>query len=263
VKNYDSVHEPINKYSYYNLKESYDYDGERKCLLKKVNNIFNSSDLINIVSELDNIKPVQQFKDPLHRSIYLSDWFYMEKIKFNNGIILDESLSQFQHYQNSTPLIQKAIRIAIERFGVEMGYKNEEIKVKWNAIKYNLSSEQSELNPLQWHTDTVVDGDYTYADYTMVVLMSDPLDPQHGWSGGNFLYSGRREIERFNGLINLKRQTNNHITNHPAFPTWEISPSVNDAILFGNFGMNHTVTPIRPNNHLGQRIIFSLFVKMV
>jgi hypothetical protein len=222
VRDYHSIYPPKGKDD---LEDSSDFEKKRKCFLKKVCNVFEQSDLQELVGEFNAAEPLSQ--DILDRSILLSNQLKMERVKFRHGKVSHRALSQYSYYKNSTSLVQKAIRIAMERFAGEIECKDEVIKMTCSAIKYRLVTGEALQNSVQWHTDYVLEKMYAPADYTMLVLLSDPYDSDFGWSGGNLLYTGRREIKWFNGLDQLKNRTKNGVTNHPEFPIWEIQPTPN------------------------------------
>lgn len=257
VRDFDAVSPSDDSYASYQIEEVLDFGEQRKCLLRKVKNIFNQNDLQGLIEEFKTATPQMQFKDPLTRKIFIHSTG-LELVRFYEGKITHRSMDKCLFYQNSSPLIQRAIRVALERFGEELGCKNEKIKASCAGISYHLTSEESNLAPLKWHSDD--SGSYGPVDYTMVVLLSDPTD--EGWTGGKFLYTGRREIDWYNVYLKKIINNSNSILNHPKFPIWQATPSTNDAILFGNYGMNHNLTPIKPTNDRTTRIIFSLFVKM-
>lgn len=81
---------------------------------------------------------------------------------------------------------------------------------------------------VRWHRDP---SEYdTIADYTLVLMLSDPTNAQAGWEGGELLVK--------NGL--------------PAdyAPALKVTPKYNQAVLFNNKKNSHMVTTIR--KHYGQ-----------
>jgi hypothetical protein len=77
---------------------------------------------------------------------------------------------------------------------------------------------------VRWHQDP---SEYpnSYADYTLVLMLSDPENPLTGWSGGDLLLK--------NGLP----ETTN--------PALKVHPRLNQAVLFNNKNNSHAVTSIK------------------
>lgn len=87
---------------------------------------------------------------------------------------------------------------------------------------------------VRWHQDPSEYG--TVADYTLVLMLSDPFDPLSGWEGGELLLK--------NGLPSN------------VAPAIRVVPKYNQAILFNNKKNSHMVTAIKnAKNHTTRDII--------
>jgi hypothetical protein len=156
-------------------------------------------------------------------------------------------------------VIKKIMLIAMERLAKELSWKDTTHVLACNAIDYQFSKDSQE--PLQWHCDT---GE-AQARYSFITLLSDPADSETGWSGGNLLYTTARALhwpedyDQRHNLFALIGKLPREIFNQPHAQIWSIEPSLNDAILFGNKGMNHKVTPLMPLNKTGERLILTVF----
>lgn len=89
--------------------------------------------------------------------------------------------------------------------------------------------------PMHWHQDPGEDYDMM-ADFSLVLMLSQQNDPQHGWHGGEF-------------KIRPGLPTDSYTENDVEY----IIPNYNQAILFNNKTHSHAVTAITSNNIAGKR----------
>lgn len=95
---------------------------------------------------------------------------------------------------------------------------------------------------VRWHQDPSDYGN-SMADYTLVLMLSDPFDPLSGWDGGELLVK--------NGMP---------ADNAPAV---RITPKYNQAILFNNLKNSHMVTAIKnaKNGTTRDIVIINIYLK--
>ncbi len=193
------------------------------------------------------------------RIFYLFSQIEPFEVFFNQFGKIDEQSIRYDKFLKQSSLIKKIICIAMERLAQELSWKGTTHVLACNAIDYHFSKDSQE--PLEWHCDT---GE-AQAKYSFITLLSDPSDKETGWNGGNLLYTASRALhfpenydERIK-LYDLISKLPREIFNQPNTPVWSIEPSLNDAILFGNKGMKHKVSPMMPINETGKRLILTVF----
>jgi 2OG-Fe(II) oxygenase superfamily len=88
-----------------------------------------------------------------------------------------------------------------------------------------LSEELSDQKQhVRWHQDPSDYGN-SVADYTLVLMLSDPFDPSNGWEGGELLLKNGIPTEEGPAVL--------------------VTPKYNQAVLFNNKKNSHLVTAIK------------------
>lgn len=232
----------------------YPYEVDKIISLKKVPGIFTpmeSRELIELC-EKEGAKGRDDFYKGGERKFYVDDFSEKFKVKFYEGKV--QSIEQSRLNDS----VKKLAIIAIERLAEELNWeKTVERHLGCGVVGYTFTEGSDE--PLFWHSDV-------FAKHSFIILLSDPNDPKNGWKGGDLLYTGARNFvlsdistNQMSDLMDAMRKTKGAIGNDPNYPVWQITPSCNDGILFGNEGMQHKVTAMAPLNEVGSRIIFTLF----
>lgn len=195
-----------------------------------------------------------------HRVFFIAPTVEDFPVQFTANKVVVESIAKHVTYKNQPTAIQKMILIAMERFAQELNWGNSVHHLCWNAVDYHFYKGSQE--PLTWHSDFF----RKEAHYSFITYLSDPQDKVCGWSGGDVLYTAARHFNLSDleqgereKVCQLGDQTEEAIFNDPSYPIWRISPSQNDAILFGNLGMRHRVTPMSPLQEQSSRMIFTIF----
>lgn len=228
--------------------------------MKKVRNIF-GSDLAGLIEELNRNEPKSMYTSKLgNTKVFISSVLEFNEIKFNaKGLVKTKSFENHLNVQeNPSPSIQKAIKIAFERFSLEMGWKKETKYLSCNVVVQSFSDEYPSI---KWHSDHANLPPFTKPEYSLVALLSDPNNMKKGWSGGDFLYTRRREFSKCSDrVIKKAKETQCQIFNCPNSPIFQTNPEQDVGILFRNSGMNHRITPLKgKGTERAERIIFAVF----
>src|SRR3990167_1253760 len=234
---------------------------DRIMYLQKVRQVFSSEQGVvcsRIIRDSKKMGPSASFQGG-KRDFYLFSQIKPFEVFFDQFGKIDEQSITHEEFIAKPSAIKRIMLFVMQRFGQELSWKNATHVLACNAIDYHFSKDSQE--PLQWHCDT---GE-AQAKYSFITLLSDPSDNETGWSGGNLLYTISRDLHRPENyderskLCDLIDKLPREIFNQPNAPVWSIEPSLNDAILFGNKGMNHKVSPLVPINETGKRLILTVF----
>lgn len=257
VKNFDEA-----------LKTS-DYDGfikptskrSQEFYLKKVKDIFEQQDLANLIKECQDCKPflIAKRKDNVSREYLYYDMINFHPVNFDSeGRVHKENMLS---YRIDLPeIVQKAIRIGLERFGMEMGWKDVTKNIACNFVRNKLPADE-EITLLDWHDDM-------NTRYSFVVSLNNSHEEDKGWIGGKFCYAAQGDMLRHGRKNFWKMASDTHFasTKDPAHPTWTLSTSQNEGVLFSNLGTLHFVEPLKAyskDNSPVDRIILSFFEQMI
>ncbi len=223
--------------------------------LSKIKSIFDPSEQKDILETIRKSKKFypSDFKGG-GRDFYIASSLQTFEVSFDENEKIKKEIITTRIYQNQNREIRRIMKTAIERLGKELNWKNSTHHIACNAIDYHFTKDSEE--PLDWHSD----GFNLATSHSFVILLSDPNDQESGWTGGDFLYTGRREFDKEDTeLSRLSIKTKNGVVNDPKFPIWSLTPSLNDGILFGNRGMNHKITAMTPLKEQGRRMILTIF----
>lgn len=234
---------------------------DRIARLTKVRGIFNPEDCQEYVKALrasPECSLAASFKEGA-RKFYICAVITPYPVEFCNGKVNLETFKA-PEYIGQIPIIRQIMITAMERLAAELHWKDTTQYLACNAIDYQLFGKDTS-EPLTWHCD----GFESKTKHSFVVLLSDPNDVNEGWTGGNFQYTAARAFKRPEDfdlrvrVIALQQETRGELFNDPASPIWEITPSYNDGILFGNQGMQHKITAPVPIAETGNRMILTVF----
>ena len=235
---------------------------ERIMFLRKVSSVFASATLSKVVHDIRAAKSSEApspFKGG-HRVFYINGGQpEIFEVVFDAEGKVQKELIDNTCYKTQTAAIQEIAITIIERLGDELNWKGTRQRIAFSAVEYQFSRATEE--PLDWHEDNLYEfsaHSFIPSSYSFITLLSDPADSVTGWTGGDFLYTGKRSFEKSVFHEELER-TKCAVLNDPHSPTWKIRPSLNDGILFGNKGMNHKITAPIPLSETGSRMIFTIF----
>ncbi|MGK5595583.1 MAG: hypothetical protein ACSNEK_09555 [Parachlamydiaceae bacterium] len=193
------------------------------------------------------------------RDFYIAPAVNHFEVKFKEGTVQENLITSPRYTQLSSD-IKKIVLLAMERLAKELNWENTTRHLACYAVEYHVTHGADE--PLIWHND----GWASEAEYSFVILLSDPNDIEKGWSGGDLLYTAARvfELARLDDkarkkLDDLSDATKGEAKNDPSFPIWKISPTYGDGILFGNKGMRHKITAMSPQKNEGSRMVLTVF----
>lgn len=142
-------------------------------------------------------------------------------------------LESFSEYAEPT---QTVVQLALQRFGQELKLIGGQ-KIAASFIRYHIPTQG--LNSFGWHIDQ-------YASWTMITMLSDPDDPQTGWSGGDLYRS--TFYSSYYPLGFIQPQESIQCYKYQQY----------NAILFHNFNVLHQVSAMFPRKHHADRIILKL-----
>jgi hypothetical protein len=224
-----------------------------KLFLKKVGPIFEPQDLEHFVKYCEGCTPVdaEERTDDVFREYLFSGLTYFP-------IHFDEAGKASWKFKGNLlnaevpPEIEKTVKIGLERFGKEMGWRNVTRVIACN-VACNYLPVGKEITLLDWHADMRV-------DHSLVVSLSNSRADTSGWSGGAFCYAVDGRVMPQYGVKNKHHYADMRDSDHP---TWKMPTSQNEAVLFSNKGSLHFVEPITAYSKKGSthvsRIILSYF----
>lgn len=110
---------------------------------------------------------------------------------------------------------------------------------KWTAIpkhmfvqtwinRLEIKKDENKNNTVGWHQDPGSSCPHK-ADYSLILLLNDRQDPDHGWEGGKWLLKSGKAEDAQQGPLT-------------------IIPECNQAILFDNKNSSHAVTQVHAKN---------------
>lgn len=233
----------------------------RICYTKKVEQIFSKSELNSFLDELRATTFSTLICSPIKKSYCFSNTRSTVIIKLKKGKINYGDLCFLPYFTKIGKYTRAAMKVALKRFVEELNLQEENIIISFNLVKYEFSKFNTCNYPVDWHTDKS-GKDNQPADYTFLTLLSNPKDPKYGWKGGHLRYTGLRIPEQASEFDRIEKGTGNENMNDPSFPIWEIDQTQNDAILFGNLGMQHCITPLTTNSDQAIRYIFIITLKI-
>lgn len=199
------------------------------------------------------------------RCFYIQNQVLPYEVRFQNGQVQVDSITS-PHFTQQTKKIKLTLTEAMESLAAALNWTNTTHKISCHAVDYHFKKDSKE--PLTWHNDDYFlnPSEVLSADHSFIILLSNPNDKESGWKGGDFLYTSGREFnmesadsETWMKFGALRDKTERALYNEPNSPVWEMKPSQNDGILFGNKGMNHKVTAMEPLGENGRRLILTLF----
>lgn len=199
------------------------------------------------------------------RRFYLQSSTMSSPVRFDefgniDGVFLKAQKGSL--YNQLSESVQEIAFRAISCMAKELQWGNCEVDIAFSAIEYHFG--KGAKAPLAWHEDDMFRNGA--ALYSMVVLLSDPKDPDSGWTGGDLLYTKSRDISPFMISSTIlkkhhKESSKGEEDNDPNSPIWSITPVKGEGALFGNQGMRHYVTHFVPNGNEGSRMIFNVWCR--
>lgn len=199
------------------------------------------------------------------RHFYVQDDLDPYHVQFKNGQVQINSIKS-SNFHNQPRIIKKILIIAMERLAKELNWTDTTHKISCMAMDYQFLKGAKE--PLPWHTDDFYrcGSGASTAEYSFIILLSNPNDPETGWKGGDLSYTtardfklGEIEYEERLKIRALRDETHGEVLNEPNSSVWQMQPEQNNGILFGNRGMKHKVTAMEPLKDNGRRLILTVF----
>lgn len=235
--------------------------------LTKVREVFNPPALELIEREIRASRKF--FPDDSYeggkRCFYIQDQVFPYEVRFKNGEVQGDSITSPQ-FTEQTKNIQLTLTMAMESLAKALNWTNTTHKISCHAVDYHFTKGSKE--PLTWHNDTFFSSpsEVIPSEHSFIILLSNPNDKDTGWKGGDLMYTKGRDFnmesadsETWMKFGALRDKTQRALYNEPNSPVWQMNPSLNDGILFGNKGMNHKVTAMEPLGENGRRLILTLF----
>jgi hypothetical protein len=143
--------------------------------------------------------------------------------------------SIFSYPQISQILLQDILPICLNAISKQVELP-QQLYMQTFVLRSLLSDALGEKKQLvKWHQDPS-DYENSFADYTIVLMLSDPFDAAKGWEGGELLLKNGKPAD--------------------TAPAARVTPRYNQAILFNNKKNSHLVTAIKnAKNHTTRDIV--------